>query len=85
MGHLTTEGTSSRTGWVIEGDADRDGVEDVGETWTVEAQRTVSTTENDYVVIGGQALVVRARRRVTRATVMGWRLKTVWRTGITEA
>ena len=60
VGHLTTEGTSSRTGWVIEGDADRDGVEDVGETWTVEAQRTVSTTENDYVVIGGQALVVRS-------------------------
>ncbi|MBK8576610.1 MAG: hypothetical protein IPN90_13355 [Elusimicrobia bacterium] len=58
VGHLTTEGASSRTGWVIEGDADRDGVEDVGETWTVEAQRTRTHTASVYAVVRGQGVVL---------------------------
>ncbi|MBK8576608.1 MAG: hypothetical protein IPN90_13345 [Elusimicrobia bacterium] len=60
VGHLSSGTGSNETGWVIVGDANRNGVQETGEVWETEAQRTWSRTENLYAVIVGQAVVTRS-------------------------
>jgi hypothetical protein len=56
VGHL--QAMPGESEWAIEGDTNRDGIQQTNETWVTEAQRSTSYTKNTYAVINGQAVVV---------------------------